>query len=789
MKNQQHYALPLSFIQRTGWLHRTALLLCALAFFSACQKKAKHNGAVTLAQAPIIPNPQEGEAKPILGVKLPDLIRINRETLIKAQTTAAVSWDWTQVSGPGFILFQSPSAKDTSVRADKDGVYTIRLTVRDSEGLTAANDMVIQWDTEAPALFLSQEIRSFQSLVIDAKVGSDAEKIEWTQISGPGTLVFGSKDARSTKVTASQDGSYVIRLKASDDLGNEGFADLQFIWDTIAPSVTVGQDRVTNQEIILDATTADATSFQWSKISGPGVISFGSPIAEDTTVKASTDGSYVLRLTTTKASGATSTDEMNLVWDTTPPVVSLGMDRISRYRATIDANTEDALSFRWSQKSGPGVAVFSLPNSEDSSITSNLAGDYEVELNVTDWAGNTAADRLIISFEYDLRVLAKQVIGGGSSTCAILDDNELSCWGYNYEGELGYGDNKDRYMPPSFGLNLGSGKTAIAMAAGYSHNCAILNDRSVKCWGQNTFGQLGYNDQVPRGLTPNAPINLGAARTAKAIATGFAHSCAILDDNSLKCWGANSSGQLGYGDFSARLTPSASPINLGEGRTAKAISLGSYHSCALLDNNSIKCWGNNSEGQLGYGDKLQRSAPPANSVAFTGSLPATSISTGHFHSCAVLSDKSLRCWGRNSEGQLGYGDNTLRLAPAANAVDFGTGLNLASVSTGLAHSCALFDEGSIQCWGANDEGQLGYGDNINRMAPTQSSLVMAEGRVARSLSAGRLHTCALLDDSTLKCWGSNSYGQLGTGKTVNQTAVPAKVIEYGNKTSTLVLRQ
>lgn len=767
-----------------GSIKGMVLILSALVFTAACNKKSKHTGAVGLAQSPA-EDSGDATTRPVLSIKLPDIVRANRETLVKAQTTAATHWDWVQLSGPGSVSFQTPQAAETLMRADKDGVYVIRLSIRNDEGQTVTNEMTLQWDTKGPDVALSQEIRTFQTILVDGRVASDAERVEWVQVSGPGALVFTGKELKSTRITASQDGSYVVRLKAWDDLGNEGSDDMIFIWDTVAPAVSAGQDRITNQEMIIDAVTVDAVSYSWTKVSGPGVITFSAPAAEDTTAKASMDGTYVLRLTVTKANGATASDEMNFIWDTTPPLVSLGADMSSRYRATIDATTEGGLIYRWSKKAGPGTASFSLPNSEDTSITTNLAGDYDFELMVTDAAGNTAVDVLRITFENDLRVLAKQLSSGGSSACAVLDDDMLSCWGYNFEGELGYGDNKDRYMPPAFGLNIGYGKTAAAVSAGFSHICAILQDRSVKCWGQNTSGQLGYEDQNFRGLAPQKSINLGLGRTAKSIATGFAHSCAILDDNSVKCWGANASGQLGYGDRMMRLAPPAQTVNLGVGRSARALALGAYHSCAVLDDMTLKCWGSNSDGQLGYNDKIQRTAPDA-TVNLAGQTVRV-LTTGTYHSCAILSDNTLRCWGRNSEGQLGYGDNTARLAPGP-ALDLGAGIIPRSVTAGLSHSCVLSDEG-FQCWGANDEGQLASGDTAARLAPTGIPLSIAPGRVAVDLSAGRMHTCALLDDRTLKCWGSNTYGQLGTGKTDNIPAVPAKVIEYGSKTSTLVLRR
>src|SRR6185295_8790590 len=119
-------------------------------------------------------------------------------------------------------------------------------------------------------------------------------------------------------------------------------------------------------------------------------------------------------------------------------------------------------------------------------------------------------------------------------------------------------------------------------------------------WGANSSGQLGYGDTAQRFDPGTTVVNLGAGRTAKRLAAGLNHTCAILDNDTLKCWGANSSGQLGYGDATNRLAPQDTPVNLGTGRTALLVTAGANHTCALLDDTSIKCWGTNSNGQLGY---------------------------------------------------------------------------------------------------------------------------------------------------------------------------------------------
>ncbi len=767
------------------------LLLPTLTLQTACQSKKKKQSPAAAAESfaesgdAKAPDAVASKAPPAPTVAAGPLRSANSEIFLDAQSEHAVSWQWEQLAGPGTLSFQSPETEDTAVAADRDGFYWIRLTVTGVDGATAFDDVQLQWDTVAPCPNLANEIKTFKPLDIDGRVATDAKDVIWSQISGPGILTFGAPKSAISSIAADGDGTYVVRLTAADQVGNTCSADMTFIWETTVPTVAIGQDIYTNKEVAIDASTIDGKSFTWSQVSGPGAIIFSSADHEDTRVRATQDGNYVLRLTITTDSGVSAFDEMNFTWDTTPPSIALGQDFSIKYRASIDAETQEGVAYEWKKLAGPGKVLFSASASEDTALVVDQAGDYEIALTVTDQAGNQTTDSVRIAFEYDVRVFAQQVASGGSHTCAVLDDSSVACWGYNYAQELGYGDSNrfgegtDRYMPPSFPINLGAGKGALSLAVNYSHSCAILQDHSVKCWGQNASGQLGYGDSVRRGSPAATVIDLGLNRTALAIAAGFSHTCVILDDKSVKCWGANSGGQLGYGDFQNRLAPPAQSINLGVGRSAQALSLGAYHSCALLDDSTVKCWGNNANGQLGLGDRIIRSQPTAEAIDLGGGLKAQEINSGAYHTCAVLEDGELKCWGRNRQGQLGYGDLVERVSPAATEVAVGSRY-VVHVSGGLGHTCVLMDDATVQCWGANEDGQLGYGDVLNRLAPPQQAVSFGAGRSVTSLSAGRLHNCAVLDDSTLKCWGSNSYGQLGGGKIVEGSTPPPSVIGYGD---------
>jgi alpha-tubulin suppressor-like RCC1 family protein len=329
------------------------------------------------------------------------------------------------------------------------------------------------------------------------------------------------------------------------------------------------------------------------------------------------------------------------------------------------------------------------------------------------------------------------------------------------------------------------------LAAGGAHTCAIVVG-GVKCWGDNYYGQLGLGDRTPRGTVPTDMgdalpfVDLRAARPV-AVAAGLFHTCVLLDDGHVQCWGGNQFGQLGLGDVTnrgddpSRTGGALVPVDLGGDESAVAIAAGAYHTCAILGDGRLKCWGANDHGQLGVdripmqGDSSETTGDRLAAVKFEDGLKTVAVAAGAFHTCALREGGDLYCWGANMSGQLGVGTQT-DVVIGSNVLthlDLGAGRFAVSVAAGASHTCAVLDDRSVRCWGLGAFGQLGLEDPRNRgddagemgdaLPPIALGTLAGGALPADVVTAGAYHTCALLATGDLKCWGRNGLGQLGLG--------------------------
>ncbi|HET6816040.1 MAG TPA: hypothetical protein VFH66_02285 [Mycobacteriales bacterium] len=429
---------------------------------------------------------------------------------------------------------------------------------------------------------------------------------------------------------------------------------------------------------------------------------------------------------------------------------------------------------------------------------------------------------------------------GGLHTCAIETINSLpgavQCWGSNDQGQLGNGTIVTSTDPVAVvGLDgSDAAHTATAITAGNSHTCALLADTTVKCWGLAANGQVGDGTvgdkqsdltKDPQRRTPVTVVKDASSTPLSgviAIAAGGFHTCAIVKDSSGNqtawCWGDDGAGQLGDGKPGDRSSIAQPVLNMPAGVNVTALALGEFHSCALLVDSTVWCWGANTFDQLGFDPgtdptKLS-SAVPVKVSGVTDdptNNPVQALTTGYGHACVLLKDNTARCWGENNFGQLGYQTDyestdttknyqaivplrTMKPSPTPGVVQHTTHTpslldtsqnpqpdgHFTAISAGEFHTCALVDDGTARCWGEGGRGQLGtdpYSGSSNAAQIEDSAFSVSVNGLsgATAITAGGFHTCAAIG-SAMKCWGYNFYGQLGSYRAQSSTPVQVTAI-------------
>jgi alpha-tubulin suppressor-like RCC1 family protein len=346
--------------------------------------------------------------------------------------------------------------------------------------------------------------------------------------------------------------------------------------------------------------------------------------------------------------------------------------------------------------------------------------------------------------------------------CLVRTDGTAWCWGANDKGQLGDGTTVDRTSPTQ--VRLPAGIKVSTIGTGESHTCALDTAGGVWCWGDNDTHELGPGTaaslvplkvDVMSSDTPKVPLK------AKNLSVGGKHTCALVEGGNVYCWGENSNAQCGQDPATNDDVQVPTMVAGLEGVTYPAA--GDEFSCALKDDKSVVCWGANTNGELGNGDLGMRQsfAPVRVSISSVQEL-----AVGDEHACGVKNDGSLWCWGYGGSGALGNAQK----ADQATPINVSTA-NAAAASGSSFHTCAIAEGGDLACWGANDTRQLGAGaDAPSVLAPMAVKLI-----TVKLVATGQKHTCAVTTDGALWCWGDNDIGQLGLGHTSPLEASPQRV--------------
>lgn len=387
-----------------------------------------------------------------------------------------------------------------------------------------------------------------------------------------------------------------------------------------------------------------------------------------------------------------------------------------------------------------------------------------------------------------VRPHAIQVVTKARRTCAVLDDGSVRCWGLDRYGSLGIGT-----------LVLGIHHSPVVVphlrnikkvALGGRHTCALERGGSVWCWGANDVGQLGVASgdfcrlDDNRGPLPCAPtpMLLSGLTDVVDIGVGERHTCAVSGSGFVYCWGAADQGQVG-----ARRAPEctnykatcvASPTLVTGATGALSVAAGLNHTCVLANDSSVKCWGDNSAGELGRGTRIASDARPASVKGLVG---VQAIASHDRHSCAVRIDGSLRCWGESDCGRMGVAARDACIGPELNECVC-TRVPLAvpavhdvgQVAVGPVETCAMLLDGSLLCTGY-DIGALALdGDASCRIFGFDDKYVSRFRRMSRvpslsSVSTGGTNACGISKDGDVWCWGRSDSGELGAGQRMCRT--------------------
>jgi alpha-tubulin suppressor-like RCC1 family protein len=355
-------------------------------------------------------------------------------------------------------------------------------------------------------------------------------------------------------------------------------------------------------------------------------------------------------------------------------------------------------------------------------------------------------------------------VSAGNHTCAIKTDGTLWCWGWDGGGQLGNGAVTDDQDSPDQEATAATDWATVS--AGYEHTCAIKTDGTLWCWGSDWDGRLGNGAD---GDQDSPDQESTAATDWASVSAGPGHTCAIKTDGTLWCWGGDWGGRLGNGADGNQDSPDQESTAATDWAT---VSAGTDHTCAIKTDGTVWCWGYDGHGRLGNGADGDQDSPDQESTAATD---WATVSAGREHTCAIKTDGTLWCWGSDGDGRLGNGADGAQNSPDQEST---AATDWATVSAGYSHTCAIKTNGTLWCWGRDADGALGNGGLTgNQQSPSQESTAASNWA---SVVTGDNYTCALKTNGTIWCWGDDDQGQLGNGAESGAQISPMQELTQAN---------
>ena len=441
--------------------------------------------------------------------------------------------------------------------------------------------------------------------------------------------------------------------------------------------------------------------------------------------------------------------------------------------------------------------------------TPATVGSYTPSVFVQDSTGPSAQQQFgWNTVSGGTQIHATAIAAGWQHACALLSTGAVDCWGDDGDGELGIGttsgpstcsNGSEPCSPQPVQVTGITNATQVTAGSGFS--CALLSTGRVDCWGDNGWGQLGNGttggpDCDGQCIATPVPVNGITNAIEIASANGASHVCALLSGGHIECWGHNDYGQLGNGTR----TDSDVPVAVSGISTATHVAAGSMDSCAVLSGGAADCWGDDQFGELGNGTTVtQTGDAPCNPGNIDGcsTVPlaadnltnASQLSAGDQFECAVLSTGAVDCWGANYNGTLGDGTSSGPDSCGSGGDPCSTtpvqvaGITDATqVGAGGGSVCAALSSGEVECWGADNVGQLGTGsttgpDSCSTQPCSTTPLQVSTITDASAIATGDAFSCAMLSTGLVDCWGDDQFGALGDDGTANSD-LPVQVSSF-----------
>lgn len=540
-------------------------------------------------------------------------------------------------------------------------------------------------------------------------------------------------------------GQYTVNCQATDSRSNTSYTSFSFeVEDSTAPSF----DGVPSSPFIVEALSSSGALVEFDSLSATDAVD------QDVYLSCSPQSGTFLSLGMTDVTCFASDDAGNGSQVTFQVLVQLVDDDVPPTLYGVPADFE-ALA------SGPsgGTVNFTAPTATDAiygSVPVNCTpasgstfaiGTTNVSCSAQDGSGNSVSASFNVTV-FEPADVSPMIVAGVQHTCTLSSEGLVQCFGKNNVGQLGFSGGSTA-TPTSVLL----GGPAVEIAAGDSHTCVLLASGEVKCFGWNAYGQLGTSDGF--GVPHPDPVTVDLGTDAVlSIAAGSNATCAVLETGVVKCWGGNTYGQLGTATNTAVPNPQPAVVDLGADATA--VSIGSTHACAVIASGDVACWGRNDYGELLSDANFGTSTinPPA-IVDFGGE--AVEVEAGSGVTCVRLESGEVRCGGNNTYGQLG----TAATYSAGIPVTADLPGPAAQLGFGGSHGCFVLANASVRCAGTNSSGELASLDNLGGTTAGQAAQLADFGGPVFRVAAGWFHTCAILTDGTVRCAGFNDLGQLG----------------------------